>query len=477
MSLTPPLRAALQRDASVATTRWSLQSLAALADRSSGGGGDITTSTMAPATSRILLQSVVERLAQQHEFLHTWKQQHEQDAVAAAVAVAVAVASLASSSSSLSTLRHLETLRYVHADTYQLGRRLLENAAFWERFNAPERHTVHATLMEIRARHATTIEKVVDVLGFAAASSRYRHQQQQQQRQHDSAELLLRRRLGIQLLCDHHVELYNHQINHNNNSNQNNNKPHHGAITINAPLGPIVMDAVLEAQHVVDVHLQIYPETRFYFNNSSSGNAAEQHPLTWSSCCSCTVVRPWLHHALVELLKNAMGSTVQQMQRNHETVPAPIDIVVTAPSLSSSQSVAVVVSSEQQQQQQQPNEKMITIDIIDRGTGIAGGHAGLIRAGSLGHSSTEQRWDRLREQQSYATVRSPLSSLGVGLPTSRYMMEHGGGQLTLRNNNNNSSDNNNTSSSNTGGCTARIALPMDATILEREPETPGSGAH
>ena len=49
-------------------------------------------------------------------------------------------------------------------------------------------------------------------------------------------------------------------------------------------------------------------------------------------------------------------------------------------------------------------------------------------------SLLQVRWDRLHEQQSYATVRQPLSSLGVGLTLSRLMMRAFGGDLYLSNN-------------------------------------------
>jgi hypothetical protein len=74
-------------------------------------------------------------------------------------------------------------------------------------------------------------------------------------------------------------------------------------------------------------------------------------------------------------------------------------------------------------------------------------------------------------------VRSPLSSLGVGLTVARHQTEHFGGQLTLRNNNNHNDNHNNhndhdhdyTEQRNMNGCTARMELPLDDTLLERIP--------
>ena len=450
--LTPQLRAALQRDAAtiVSTSkRWSLQSLAELAvmapsavqeqlnkiqdapDPSSSNNNGYCIQHNKKTTSQTLLQCAVERLAQQHEFLQFWQEQSS----------GTTTAKQRPNHNHNNRKKLLDTLQYIHADTYQLGRRLLDNTAFWQRFAAPEQFTVNAVLKEVRARHATTLETVVDLVNSSDDDNDY------DDNDHSCALLFLQRRVGIQLLCDHHVELYRQQQQTTKTTADNNNNQHRGAVTVNAPLFPILFEAVTEAQHVVDAHLQIYPETRyFYYNddhsNSSAGNgriSGSDLPL-YDGCGRCTVVRPWLHHALVELLKNAMAATVQQMRHQHESVPAPIDIIVTEPNTTNT-------------------PKRIEIDIVDRGTGIADGDSGLARALALGHSSAHRRWDRLDEQQSYAAVRSPLSSLGVGLPVSRIMMEHFGGRLTLRNNN-----------SNDTGCTARIEWPVDETILERDPE-------
>jgi len=174
----------------------------------------------------------------------------------------------------------------------------------------------------------------------------------------------------------------------------------------------------------------------------------------------------------VELLKNAMGSARRNNnERTSSTcftaIPDPVDILLSTVSATPSSTNKENDNPSPDKSSRSNTNTAIAIDIVDRGTGIAGSTTGLERAFALGHSSVERRWDRLDEQQSYAAVRSPLSSLGVGLPTSRYMMEHFGGQLTLRNNNSDSGDD-----KELGGCTARIVLPTDDTILERVPGEP-----
>jgi len=408
MSLTPQLRAALQRDAVASTKRWSLRALAHMPALQQHYSATAETST-----SHTLLQCAVQRLAAQHAGLQNWIDDIVRETTrtdGAMTAATLPPPSRRRRTDVVVVLKWLETLQYVHADTYRLGRRLLDNRDFWERWEAPDQHLANATVLELRARHANTLERVVDVV----TELRNHHPGEEEDantsfltRMHHHADVFLQRRLGIQLLCDHHVELYKGVAT--------------GAVSVNAPLSAVLTDAVLEAQHTVDVHLQIYPETLVYPHNTDA---------------SCTLVRPWVHHALVEVLKNGMASTVQQMQNDasSSTTPAPIEIYV-----------------------EDDEKNRMVLEIVDRGTGIPGGDAAIEDAFLLGHSSVGQKWDRLHEQQSYAAVRSPLCSLGVGLPASRYMMEHFGGALTLRNN------------SEHPGCTARIELPTDDTLLERIP--------
>ncbi len=67
---------------------------------------------------------------------------------------------------------------------------------------------------------------------------------------------------------------------------------------------------------------------------------------------------------------------------------------------------------------------------MDAGTGIED----IGRAFGFARSSSPVRWDRLHEQQSYAAVRQPLGSLGVGLTLSRLMLRVFGGDLDVSNN-------------------------------------------
>lgn len=306
-------------------------------------------------TSRVLLESVVERLHHQisSDFL---------------------IRSYAAN----------DTLGYIHRDTCRLAEQLLENPRPWQRSSNADRHTIQSIFAEISARHSKTIERVVELVEADPDS-------------HASAEQFLRQRQGIQLLCHHHTELEKERPG--------------GAVRRQLRINDIVDEAIVESSHVVDAHLLTCP------------------PVNVHGTIQATTIRSWLQHSLVELLKNAMAATVQQHGASLPELPA-IEIHL------------------------QTTNQMTTIEIVDSGTGIRDEQ----KAFRIGHTSQRKHWDRLDEQQSYAAVRSPLSSLGVGLSVARHQSEHFGGSLSLVNN-----------TSSQTGCTARLLLPVDETLLEQLP--------
>lgn len=87
----------------------------------------------------------------------------------------------------------------------------------------------------------------------------------------------------------------------------------------------------------------------------------------------------------------------------------------------------------------------MSVRVVDNGLGLNAERAD--KAFRFAASSTQKRWDRLDEQQSYAAVRQPLGSLGVGLSLSKLMLKCFGGDLRLTNNENHQS-----------GCTAELKV-------------------
>jgi pyruvate dehydrogenase kinase 2/3/4 len=78
---------------------------------------------------------------------------------------------------------------------------------------------------------------------------------------------------------------------------------------------------------------------------------------------------------------------------------------------------------------QNDEAKTLVCEILDQGIGID--EKGLERAFLFADSSAQHRWDRIDEQQSYAMVRQPITSLGVGLSLSQMMAQISGGSLKL----------------------------------------------
>lgn len=345
--------------------RWSLRSL--------------HSSEISPATSRELLECCVLRLERQKQTLNdmlAWIQTNQPDPIRSE--------------------KRVHKLAYIHKDTQRVAERLLSNQPIWERFSKADIHLINATFLELRARHANTIETIVN--NITDARTRVEHCCDI----HNSSVEYLQRRQGIHLLCDQHDERYKRQA---------------SIISDDVPVETVVQDAVTEAQNVVDAHLQTYSEV------SISGAA------------TFYMIRPWMRHTFFELFKNGMASSVKRLRKDTssiEAVPPPIQCIISN------------------------DEESVTIDVVDRGVGFPDDVA-IRHAFLLGHSSpSHKRYDRLDIQQSYAAVRSPLSSLGVGLAMGRMETSHFGGSLTVFNN----SDQ---------GCTARLCIPKDFDILERIP--------
>ena len=206
-------------------------------------------------------------------------------------------------------------------------------------------------------------------------------------------DTFLRGRLGVQLLCDHYVALHK--------------KKPHGGVSVQCYLTDVVEDAVTESRHICDAHFENTPQVLVQIPQDAT----------------ITLLRPWVHLALTELLKNALATSVSS-----ETCP-PIYLKL-----------------------EECNDFM-SLCVIDQGAGVSD----VEEAFRFASSSAGKRWERLDEQQSYAMVRSPLQSLGVGLHLSRMLLQHFHGNVTLSNN-----------SGDIGGCTAAIHLNKDDILFENQ---------
>lgn len=323
------------------------------------------------------------------------------------------------------SLKLLQNLQRLHTDTHQLAMSLMHGSnTVCQRFNKADQTIVEAVIEQIRSRHANTVEDLADVvIGLRKASDWKQHRQQKHYTGHqyfadrsksdDSQEellrlidLFLRGRNGVQLLCDHYIGFCK-------------GRPH-GAISANVNIWDVTQEAFLEAQHLCDANHGVSPELA-------------PHPINNTAAPVLHIIRPWVYHSLVEIFKNAMTSSVEKSKiSSSESPPMP-------------PSIRVQISHDSDKQ-------LILIHVIDEGVGL-NDHSRR-KAFSFAETSQSHRWDRLQDQQSYAAVRAPLASLGVGLPLSRTMMRMFGGDITLQENKSH-------------GCTATLIISTDPTILER----------
>jgi pyruvate dehydrogenase kinase 2/3/4 len=204
-------------------------------------------------------------------------------------------------------------------------------------------------------------------------------------------------------LCDHYVGWSKGKAN--------------GGVSVDCSLEPILDESKTEALHLCDAHYERHPEI-----------------ILPTGYPSLTVIRPWVHHALVEILKNAMVASMEIMEQEQMENPPPIEIELV-----------------------EEGDDSVSILIHDYGQGLSSTTTTTKR--DFLFASSAEKWDRLDVQQSYATVRSPLSSLGVGLPSSQWLLQHFGGDLELRNRSGGSGDDDN-------GCTAVLRLPLNDDLPE-----------
>jgi len=270
----------------------------------------------------------------------------------------------------------------------------------------------------------------------------------------------LKGRLGVQLLCDHYVSL-------------DKEKPG-GGISVDCPLSDVVTDASTEAKHICDANYGIAPEVHVHHLPSEDDIKTNYDDKT-TDADAVTLVRPWVHHALCELFKNAMGSSIQ---KGGDGFPPDVHVVI--------------------RNIRRNHQSYVTCEIIDQGIGLTQLQPQLQQQHSVlsgdesdsgkdseiafkfATSSSQQRWDRLDEQQSYAMVRAPIASLGVGLTLSRMMMNMFGGNIYLSTNKHRPDIFHAESLKNLrldaeSGCTASLHLPFCDSI--KEWDMPASTSH
>ncbi len=331
-----------------------------------------------------------------------------------------------------------------------------------KRFSKADQDLLAATFEQIRSRHASTVENLADiVIGLRKIEDVYTCSNVTEDVDvspdysiidKDLIDKFLKDRLGIQLLCDHYVAL-SKQIKKDSDCLS-------GGIRIDCNFIDVLNDAILEAKHVCDANLGIAPEVYVFLPNVDDQHEEGlniQSGIIDDESISITLIRPWIHHVLVEVLKNAMSSNVERFLETNIS-----SSVTTKVHLPPSVYVKVLITDD-----------FLVCEVIDQGVGINNTDTivNCEDAFTFAFSSSGQRWDRLDEQQSYAMVRSPLGSLGVGLTLSRFMMRMFGGDLMLCNRphelkmfHEEGDDMNGVNIA--SGCTATVQICKDPTIME-----------
>ena len=227
----------------------------------------------------------------------------------------------------------------------------------------------------------------------------------------------LRGRLGVQLLCEHYLSPYHHDSSdHTNNG---------GIICVDCHLQTVLEDAISEAR--------ILCESNYSHLVTAAPEVVIVHK-TLNRNDQFTIVRPWVHYVLVELLKNAMAVSMERMCREQQQQPNGNGNGNGNDENESSNCLPppIYISIDDHHDEQQ-QKGFVSIDVLDQGGGF--------QNPDLAHNTDilfdfvrtkKTMWDRLDDQQTYAMVRSPMQGLGVGLCLSRLMMQHFGGTVELQ---------------------------------------------
>ncbi len=270
-------------------------------------------------------------------------------------------------------------------------------------------------MAEIMSRHGNSIETLADSVRFVRDSMlpklpsilRQPFLRDVKLLHENEIEQYLHSRLIIQLLCEHYVSL------HKKKMKQKKTKSTGGAITLNGDIFDLIDDASTEARHVCDANLGVAPEV---IVRRSDNDEEVEDEAACNSIDPPPIIRSWMHHALVEVFKNAMTSNVQMMHRgmihnaNGESelsiLPPSVNVSVSMRDIPSDRSsngggndggsVSMTNNSKQQ--------RYLVIQVSDQGIGVRN----IDEAFRFARSSSPKRWDRLNEQQSYAAVRQPL---------------------------------------------------------------------
>jgi pyruvate dehydrogenase kinase 2/3/4 len=431
-AVTPAIRASLLSDAAKGASlrRWSIRDLLGF-NLTSGGRNDDDAEGV-----ESLLREVQIRLAVQHSKLSSFSVSIGGDdgRCANGAASGVGRRSVRDADSRAAARACLRSLMQLHESTYVLPHRIVDGdwRGLLEGFGkGPNRRYVSGVFDEIMSRHGSAVETFADAVTHARGGGTERHHRGGEVPhflRNESIESFLHSRLLIQLLCEHYVYLGKGRRT--------------GAISLGADVAGAIDGAATEARHVCDANLGVAPDVRV----RPPGDGAAAAGAGGRDFRPPPIIPSWLHHAMVEVTKNAMASSVRRFRSARSGMSAPPGVHISFGTVTMADGGGGGGSTDD-------SDRYLRIQITDRGIGLEDEE----EAFGFARSSSRKRWDRLQEQQSYAAVRQPLGSLGVGLPLSRLMLRVFGGDLDLSNNNCIGEGGIG------GGCTATLTISYDDT--------------
>eukprot|EP00797_Seminavis_robusta_P016579 Sro2476_g328770.2 (469) ;mRNA; f:6192-7598 len=285
--------------------------------------------------------------------------------------------------------QNLHNLNKLHENTQEIAETFwahletnkMENPVLDKR----EQKWLKATFRQIRDRHALTVE---DLAEFAITTRPYWDPALPLD---DTVMDFLRGRMGVQLLCEHALSPK-------------------GMIYKDCHLLSVLEDATNEAQLLCESH---------YSHLVTAAPEVVIVTQTIDRSDEFTIVQPWIHYVLVELLKNAMAVSMERMTKEME-----------ASSCSNVLPPTIFIAIDDHHDEE--DKSYLSIDVLDQGGGFKNPDLAQNTDILFDFVRTKKTmWDRLDDQQTYAETRSPMQGLGVGLCLSRLMMQHFGGTVEL----------------------------------------------
>lgn len=280
--------------------------------------------------------------------------------------------------------RNLQDLKFLHDNTREMAQTFQDHLELKQDdiLNKREQKWLKAAFGQIRDRHALTVENLAD---FVCSTRPY---WETPVILDDTVMDFLRGRLGVQLLLDHALAPC-------------------GVVETDCDLRTVLEEAISEAHLLCEA------------NYSHLVTAAPEVVIvsqTIDRKDSFTIVKPWVHYVLVELLKNGMAVSMERMTNDENTcnlLPPKMYISI-------------------DDHHESPEENYLSIDIMDQGGGFSNPELAKSTDVLFDFVRTKDKvWDRLDDQQTYSQTRSPMQGLGVGLCLSRLMMQHFGGTVEL----------------------------------------------